>query len=61
MKAVNKSKRSEINPKPVCTSRDEVFYEKSVSTSRKKLLPLAGISAKVPENGFSEKMFFLRN
>ena len=47
--------RFEINPKSVCTSRDEGFDENSVSTSRIKLLPLAGISAKFQENGFNEQ------
>ena len=45
-KALNKITRFEINPKSVDTSRDEGFDENYVSTSRKKLLPLAGISAK---------------
>ena len=46
-KALNKNTLFEINPKSVYTSRDEGFDENSVSTSRKKLLPLAGISAKI--------------
>ena len=45
----------EINPKFVCTSRDKEFDEHSVFTSRRKLLPLAGISAKTQENGFNEQ------
>ena len=45
----------EINPKSVYTSRDEGFDENSVSTSREKLLPVAGISAKIQENGFNEQ------
>ena len=53
-KALNKSTQFEINPKSVYTSRDEGFDEKFLSTSRKKLLPLAGIPAKIQENGFSE-------
>ena len=52
-KALNKSTRFEINTKSVYTSR--VFDENSVSTSRKKLLPLAGISAKTQENGFNKR------
>ena len=51
-KALNKNTLFEINPKSVYTSRDE---ENSVSTSRKKLLPLAGIPAKIQENGFKEQ------
>ena len=54
-KALNKSTRFEINPKSVCTSRVEGFEENVVSTSRKKLLPLAGMSAKIQENGFNEQ------
>ena len=54
-KALNKSTRFEINPKSVYTSCDEAFDENSVSTSRKKPLPLAGISAKIQENGFNEQ------
>ena len=50
-----KKKRFEINPKSVYTSRDEGFDVNSVSTSRKKLLPLAGISAKIQENCFNER------
>ena len=53
-KALNKSSWFEVSPKSIYTSRDEEFDEKSVSTSRKKLLPLAGISAKILENGFNE-------
>ena len=34
---------------------DEGFDENSVSTSRKKLPPLAEISAKIQENGFNEQ------
>ena len=49
-KALNKSTLFEINPKSVYTSREEVFDENYVSTSRRKLLPLAGISAKIQEN-----------
>ena len=45
-KAQNKSTMFEINSKSVYTSCDEGFYENSVFTSRKKLLPLAGIPAK---------------
>ena len=48
-KALNKSTGFEINP---C---DEEFDENSVSTSRKKLLPLAGMSAKIQENAFNEQ------
>ena len=54
-KALNKSTRFEINPKSVCTSRVEGFEENVVPTSRKKLLPLAGMSAKIPENSFNEQ------
>ena len=54
-KALNKSTRFVINPKSVHTSRDEGFDENSVSTRRKKLLPLAGISAKIQEYGFNEQ------
>ena len=46
-KALNKNTLFETNPKSVYTSRDEGSDENSVSTSRKKLLPLAGISAKI--------------
>ena len=46
-KALNKSTWFETNPKPIYTSCDEGFDENSVSTSRKKLLPLARISAKI--------------
>ena len=52
---LNKSTQLEINPKSVYTIRDEGFDGKSVFTSRKKLLPLAGISAKIQENGFNEQ------
>ena len=52
---MNKKKRFEINLKPIYTSRDEGFDENFVSTSWKKLLPLAGISAKIQENGFNEQ------
>ena len=51
---MNKITGFEINPKSVFTSRDEGFDKKSVSKSLKKLLTRAGISAKIPENGFSE-------
>ena len=54
-KALIKSRWFEINSKSVCTSRQEGFDENSVSTTRKKLLPLAGISAKIRENGFHEQ------
>ena len=46
-KALNKSTWFESDPKFVYTSRDEGFDENSVSTSPKKMLPLAGISAKL--------------
>ena len=46
-KALNKNTLFETNPKSVYTSRDEGSDENSVSTCRKKLLPLAGISAKI--------------
>ena len=46
-KALNKSTRFKIKPKSVYTSHDEGFNENSVSTSRKKLLPLAGIQNNV--------------
>ena len=52
-KALNKSILLEINPKSVYTSHDERFDENSISTSRKKLLPIVGISAKLQENGFN--------
>ena len=52
---MNKSTRFEINPKSVYTSREEGFDEKFVSASRKKLLPLVGISTKIPENGLNEQ------
>ena len=52
---LNKSTQLEINPKSVYTIRDEGFDGNSVLTSRKKLLPLAGISAKIQENGFNEQ------
>ena len=54
-KALNKSAGFEINPKSAYTICDEEFDENSVSTSRKKLLPLAGISAKIHENAFNEQ------
>ena len=44
-----------MNPKSVYTIRDEGIDENSVSNCRKKLLPLAGISAKLPENGSNEQ------
>ena len=47
--------QKKVNPKSVYTSRDEGFDEKSVSTSQKKLLPLAEISAEIRENGFDEQ------
>ena len=46
-KALNKNSRFEYNPKSVYTSFDEGFDQNSVSTSQKKLLPLAGIPAKI--------------
>ena len=52
---MNKSIWLEINPKPVYISLDEEFDENSVSTSRKKLLPLEGISTKIQENSFNEQ------
>ena len=52
-KAPNKSTWFEINAKSVYTCLDEGFDEKSVSTSRKNLLTLAGISAKI--------IFFFKN
>ena len=33
----------------------DLIDENSLSTSRKKLLPLAGISAKIQENAFKEQ------
>ena len=58
-KALNKNTGFEINSNFVYTSRDEGFDENSVSTSRKKLLPLAGISAN-PRERFQRAgiMFF---
>ena len=56
-KALNKSTRFEINSESVYTSHDEGFDENSASTSRKKLLPLAGISEKIQENSFSEQEY----
>ena len=56
-KALNKSTRFEINPRSVYASRDEGFDENFVSTSQKKLLPLAEISAKIQENGFKEQEY----
>ena len=50
---LNKSVLFEINPKSVYPSNDENFDENYVSTSQKKLLPLAGISAKILENVFN--------
>ena len=52
---MNTSTRFEINPKSVYTSLDEEFDEKFVSTGRKKLPPLRGISAKISENGLKEQ------
>ena len=54
-KALNKRPRFEINPKSVYTSRHEGFDENFVSTSQKKVLPPAAISAKIQENGFKEQ------
>ena len=54
-KAPNKSTRFEINPKSVYIIRDEVFDEISLSTSRRKLLPLAELSTKIQGNGFNEE------
>ena len=54
-KALNKSTWFEINPKSIYTSRHERFDENSIATSRKKLLPLSGIYAKIQENGFNEQ------
>ena len=54
-KAPNKNTRFEINPKSVYTSRDEGIDENYVTTSRKKLLPLAWISAKIQENAVNEQ------
>ena len=54
-KALNKNARFEINPKSVYPSRDKEFDENSVSTGRKKLFPLAKISAKIKKNGFNEQ------
>ena len=54
-KALKKSTQFEINPKSVYTSPHEGFDENSFSTSRKKVLPLAAISAKIHENGFNEQ------
>ena len=45
--ALNESTWFESDPKSVYTSHDEGFDENSVSTSPKKMLPLAGISAKL--------------
>ena len=57
-KTLNKSTLFEINLKSVCTSREEeVFDENFVSKSQKKLLPLAGISVKIEENGFNEQEY----
>ena len=58
-KALNKSPWFEIKPKSVYTSRDERFDKNSVSTSRKKLLPLTRMSAKILENGFHEQEYVL--
>ena len=55
---LNKSTQLEINPKSVYTIRDEGCDENFLSTSQKKLLPLAGISAKIQENGFNEQECF---
>ena len=54
-KALNKSTRFQIDPKSVYTGRDGGFDKNSVSTSLKKMLPLAEISAKIKENGFNEQ------
>ena len=54
-KALNKSTQFEINPKSLYTSRDEGFGENSVPFSQKKLLPFAGISAKIQENGINKQ------
>ena len=56
-KALNKSPRFGTNAKSVHTCRDEGFDEDSVSTTRKKLLPIAGISAKIQENGFNKQEY----
>ena len=44
---MNESTRFKINPKSEYTGRDEGFDEKSFFTNRKKMLSLAGISAKI--------------
>ena len=54
-KAMNKITWFEINSKSVYTSRHKRSDEKFVSISPKKLLPLAGTSAKIQENGFNEQ------
>ena len=46
-KAPNNSIRFEIKPKSVYISHDERFDENSISTIQKKLLLIAGISAKI--------------
>ena len=44
----------EINPKFIYSSRHKGFDKNSISFSQKKLRLLAGISAKIQENGFNE-------
>ena len=63
-KFLKKSTRLEVNPKSVYTSRDEGFDENSVSTSRKKLLPLTEISAKIRKYGWFQRagtLLFFKN
>ena len=54
-KALNKNTPFEINPNSPYTSRGEGFDKNSVCACQKKLLPLAGISAKIQENSFNEQ------
>ena len=54
-KALNKSTRFVINSKSTHASRVEGFDENSIFPNQKKVLPLAGRSAKIQENCFNEQ------
>ena len=54
-KALNKSTRFVINSKSTDASRVERFDENSIFPNQKKVLPLAGRSAKIQENCFNEQ------
>ena len=62
-KTLNKSTQFKINPKSVCTSRDEGFDENSVSTSRVKVASTRRNICKNPRKWFQRAgiMFFFKN